>query len=419
LNVAEQSDIIIVGAGAIGLCSAFYLNEAGFSVIIVDREPEKSEATCSFGNAGMIVASHIIPLAAPGVVRQGLKWLLDPESPFSIDFRFDANLLTWLWKFKKAANQRHMEMAAILLSELGLRSRSLYEDLSKELDFNLKTKGILMLCHLDKTLEEEIKTAAWVKELGMEAKVMSREKIQSLQPGITVSAVGGVHYPLDAHIDPNAFMSRIREYLLAKGVRILYDQDVKQVEIKGQKVTAILTVSDRFEAEFYVLAAGAHSPELVNSLPVTLPMQSGKGYSLTIHDPPKMPRIPALLIESRVAMTPLENKLRIGGTMTITGTDRSINQHKINGILKSIPKYFPEFNSDWSEGVDVWVGLRPCSPDGLPYIGKFGKVKNLVSATGHAMLGISLAPITGKLVLQIIKGQKTEVNINALSPDRF
>lgn len=419
MDVAEQSDIVIIGAGVIGLCSAFYLKEAGFAVTIVDRESAKSEAACSYGNAGMIVPSHIIPLAAPGAVSQGLKWLLDRESPFSIDFRFDANLLTWLWKFKKAANQRHMEMAANLLRELGLRSRSLYEDLSKELNFKLNTQGILMLCHSDKTLEEEIKAADRARELGMEANVMTREKIQSMEPGITVSAVGGVHYPLDAHIDPNEFMSRIREYLLGRGVRILYDQKVNQVEIKGQKVTAILTVSDRFEADYFVLAAGANSSELVKNLPVALPLQSGKGYSLTIYDPPKMPRIPALLIESKVAMTPLENKLRIGGTMTITGTDRSIDKHKINGILKSIPKYFPEFNSGWTKGVNVWVGLRPCSPDGLPYIGKFGKVKNLVSATGHAMLGISLAPITGKLVLQIIKGQKTEVNITGLSPDRF
>ena len=152
----SDSNVIILGGGAIGLTTAYYLNRSGFNVTIIDADEPNSETNCSWGNSGMIVPSHIVPLAAPGVIKQGLKWLLDPESPFSIELKPSLEMISWLWKFRKAANPNHVKTGAKLLQELGLRSRKLYLDIGNKIDIGLETNGILMLCNSESAIEEEL-----------------------------------------------------------------------------------------------------------------------------------------------------------------------------------------------------------------------------------------------------------------------
>ena len=415
----SDSNVIILGGGAIGLTTAYYLNRSGFNVTIIDADEPNSETNCSWGNLGMIVPSHIVPLAAPGVIKQGLKWLLDAESPFSIEFKPSLELLSWLLKFRKAANPSHGERGAKLLQELGLRSRKLYLDIGKKIDIGLETNGILMLCNSESALEEEFKISKMARDLGMEAIDLDQSGVQKIETGMRVDVKGGVHYPLDCNIDPILFMPLMKKHLVQNGVNINYNKPVTEIVVNQNKVESVKSNDKSWLGDYFVLSAGSFSSKLVKQIGLKMPLMSGKGYSYTLELPQKKPSVPAILIEARIASTPMGGKWRFGGTMTVTDSNRLINKKKLNAMARYVKNYYPEYESSWVNGFKPWVGLRPLSADGIPYIGSFKKFPNLIAATGHAMMGISMAPVTGEIVNNIISGQKPNFNLNMLSPDRF
>ncbi|MBL7030724.1 MAG: FAD-dependent oxidoreductase [Candidatus Marinimicrobia bacterium] len=418
-SIIKKSDVIIIGGGAVGLCTAYYLNQSGFEVTIINEGDSEGKSSCSWGNAGMIVPGHIIPLASPGVFKKGLKWLLAPESPFSIEFKPTLNLISWLWKFRKAANPNHVKAGANTLRALGLESRSLYLELGKKMDFGLENKGIMMLCKQEEILAEEYEISAMARALGIEAVDLDQTDIQSVEIDMKSNALGGVHYPLDCHINPARFLQLMQKFLVDQGVNIVYESLVSGFSVHHGKIKSVLVEDQSWSADYFVLAAGRMSGNLVKSIGLKLPMMGGKGYSVTIKSPIQKPAIPALLIDARIASTPMEDQWRIGGTMTITESNKNINERKLNAMFKSVQNYYPDFDLAWVKNLEPWVGLRPLSADGLPYIGPFGQYPNLIGATGHAMLGISLAPITGQLVNHIISGNDPGVDMSMLSPDRF
>ena len=415
----SHSNVIIIGGGAIGLSTAYYLNLSGFNVTIIDADVPNSETNCSWGNSGMIVPSHIVPLAAPGVIKQGLKWLLDAESPFSIEFKPSLELLSWLLKFRKAANPSHVERGAKLLQELGLRSRKLYLEIGEKIDIGLETNGILMLCNSESSIEEEFKISKMARDLGMEAIDLDQSGVQKIETGMRVDVKGGVHYPLDCNIDPILFMDLMKKHLVQNGVNINYNKPVTEIVINQNKVESVKSNDESWSADYFVLSAGSFSSKLVTQIGIKMPLMSGKGYSYTLEPPQKKPSVPAILIEARIASTPMGEKWRFGGTMTVTDSNRSINKKKLNAMARYVKNYYPEYESSWVNGFEPWVGLRPLSADGIPYIGSFKKFPNLIAATGHAMMGISMAPVTGEIVNNIISGRKPNFNLNMLSPDRF
>ena len=415
----SHSNVIIIGGGAIGLSTAYYLNRSGLSVTIVDANEPNSEIICSWGNSGMIVPSHIVPLAAPGVIKQGLKWLLDAESPFSIEFKPSLELLSWLLKFRKAANPSHVERGAKLLQELGLRSRKLYLDIGEKIDIGLETNGILMLCNSESAMEEEFKISKMARDLGMEAIDLDQSGVQKLETGMRVDVKGGVHYPLDCNIDPVLFMDLMKTYLIQNGVTINYKKPITEIIVNQNRVESVKSNDESWSADYVVLSAGSFSSKLVKQIGLKMPLMSGKGYSYTLESPKTKPSVPAILIEARIASTPMGEKWRFGGTMTVTDSNRLINKKKLYAMARYVKNYYPEYESSWVHGFKPWVGLRPLSADGIPYIGSFKKIPNLIAATGHAMMGISMAPVTGEIINNIISGQKSNFNLKMLSPDRF
>lgn len=420
MNASTNGDVIVVGGGVIGLCTAWYVAERGYRVTVIDRRSAEHQG-CSYGNAGMLTPSHFVPLSAPGVVRMALRWMFDPESPFYVRPRIDADLLRWGWRFHRSATPEHVTAAAPVIRDLNLAGLACYQELAREWDdeFRLVERGILMLCRTEHGLEEETRTAALANRLGVPAEVVSPEEVAKLEPGMRMAIAGGVLYPRDAILSPDLFMRGLMRRLSERGVRLAWDTEVTGWRTEGARVTAVRTTRGDFAAGEMVVCGGSWSPAVVRELRLRLPMQAGKGYSLTVAKPRERPTRGLILTEARVAVTPMGDALRFGGTMEIAGVDETVNPSRIRGIVKSACRYFPELRPDDFRGVEPWCGLRPCSPDGLPYIGRFRRFQNLSVATGHAMMGLSLGPITGKLMARLLAGEQPSIPMEMLSPDRY
>lgn len=421
-NMSESRRVLILGGGVIGLSTALYCARRGFAVTVVDRNPEQRDG-CSFGNAGMVVPSHFIPLAAPGMVGLGLKWMWNPESPFWIKPRLDFDLFNWGYLFWRACSAEHVARSAPLLRDLSLASRQEFEALA-ELpgnDFGLVQRGLLMLCKSAHALDEEAQAAERARELGIPAEVLDAKQTAALDPGATLDIAGSVFFPKDCHLTPGRFMAGLKQQAVALGVKFDWNVEVNDFRVGRERAlgAAVLDGGAEIEADEFVVAGGSWSPAVAAKLALELPMQAGKGYSLTLPNPRQLPQLCSILTEARVAVTPMGNSLRVGGTMEIAGLNEEINPVRVRGILKALPKYYPAFRPEDFDGITPWRGLRPCSPDGLPYVGRTQRFANLTLATGHAMMGLSLAPITGKLVAQVLAGEKPAFDLTLLSPDRY
>jgi D-amino-acid dehydrogenase len=412
--------IVVIGGGVVGLSTAYYCARQGDHVIVLDRGTPTDEG-CSFGNAGMIVPSHFVPLAAPGMVALGLKWMWNPASPFYLKPRLDRDLLSWGWKFYRAANPGHVTRAAPLLRDLSLLSRACFKELAHLTgnEFGLVEKGLLMLCKSEHTLAEEAKTAARARQLGLPAEVLDAKQTAALEPGVRMNIAGSVYFPKDCHLSPAHFMATLRRLAQKADVESRWQSEVTGWHAHGQQIEAVRTPQGEFTGDEFVLCGGAWSPLLARELGLKLPLQAGKGYSLTVPKPRRLPQICSILCEARVAVTPMNGSLRFGGTMELAGLDETINPVRVQGIVNAVPRYYPEFDANDFRNLPAWCGLRPCSPDGLPYLGRTRRYANLTIATGHAMMGLSLGPITGRLVAGIVQGEQLPVDIDLLDPNRY
>jgi len=414
-----NKNILIIGAGAVGLSTALHCARKGHRVTVIERHGAQRDG-CSYGNAGMIVPSHFVPLAAPGMVKLGLKWMWNPESPFYIKPRCSSELFDWCLKFWRAATAEHVRRSAPLLRDLSFASRALFEEMAAQgADIGLTTRGLLMLCKTQQGLDEEAKYAAQANQLGVPADVFSAEQTAHLDPGVTMDVAGAVYFPKDGHFTPERYMAVLQAQTEALGVQFVWDTEVAGLSVSGRKIYAVRTAGGEFSADEIILCGGSWSPLLVRALGLKIPLQAGKGYSLTLPKPRELPELCSIFTEARMAITPMGSALRFGGTMEIAGLNEDINSVRIQGIIKSVPKYFPKFSALDFAGIQPWRGLRPCSPDGLPYLGRTAKFSNLVIATGHAMMGMSLSPITGQLVSEIVDNAKTAFDLEQLSPDRY
>jgi D-amino-acid dehydrogenase len=414
-----MSRIGIIGSGIIGLSSAYYLQKSGHRVTLIDQSDLSSG--CSFGNAGMIVPSHLIPLAAPGMISKGIRWMFNASSPFYIKPQVNIDLLKWGFHFYKSATNTHVEKSAKPLKEISLLSKSMYQQLSKDLpfDFGFHERGLLMLYKNKETEREEGETAEFANRNGIEARILSPEEVQRLEPDVKVNVRGGVYFPGDAHVTPQMLVNGLVKYLQEHDVLFQVNTEVTGFEFENEKIKTIQTDKGDFEFDDVIIATGSWSGTVAKKLNLNLPMQAGKGYSFTLPDVKKNVSVPSIFLEARVAVTPMGNTLRFGGTMEITGVDHAINMRRVKGIVDSIPDYYPEMKVSIPNVENVWHGLRPCSPDGLPYIGRTEKYKNLILATGHSMLGISLGPGTGKMVSEIVNEEKMSMDLSMFNPERY
>jgi D-amino-acid dehydrogenase len=353
------------------------------------------------------------------MISKGLRWMFNRESPFYIRPRLDPALTKWAWQFYRHSTPQHVARTRDLLRDLNLESRRLFVELSDEEDFGLQRRGMLMLCKTAKGLDEEADVAAAAHEIGVRAEVLDAVAAAKLDPGVTMDITGAVHFPQDCHLDPARFLTSIRRRVLALGGEIVSDTEIDQIATRDGKVVALSGGGLRFEGDQFVLAGGSWTPGLLRQIGFKLPMQAVKGYSLTLPTPPELPEVCSIFVEAKVAITPMDGRLRFAGTMEVGGLDLSIDSARVRGIVKSVHAYFPKFSERNFEGVKPWAGLRPVSPDGIPYLGKVPGVSNLLVATGHAMMGLSLGPVSGRLVADLLTDETPFRPIDRMAVGRF
>lgn len=415
----KQKKVTIIGGGVIGLCCAWYLTKEGHEVTVIDNG-DITDGT-SFGNAGYVSPSHFVPLASPYTIGKALKWMLNSASPFYIKPSLDRDLIRWGMAFWRSSRKSTMQRNIPPLNALLHLSRELMNPLREELGdhFRMAEKGCFMLYKTSKGERAEIKFANEALQLGIQANICTANDIQTLEPYITTNVLGGVLYPIDCHLHPGDFMATLKAHLITEGVKFKLQTQVSGFETKGNRVSAVKTRRGEFEVDELILAAGSWLPELCRTLGIGLPLQAGKGYSMTYPDARPNLCHPAILTERRVAMTPMGKDLRLGGTMEISGINHQVQPNRVAAIYASVKEYYPGLQVPAPKIEQVWHGLRPLSPDGLPYIGRHGKYNNLSIAGGHAMLGLSLSAATGKLIAEIVSGQEATVNLKPFDPARF
>ncbi|HNG91042.1 MAG TPA: FAD-dependent oxidoreductase, partial [Saprospiraceae bacterium] len=333
----------------------------------------------------------------------------------------------------------HVARSARPLAELLLLSRDLTAAWQQqgEMQFEYTADGCIMYYQTSKKEKEELEAARSAEQLGLRVEVLDREQAQALEPDLRPEVRGGVWFKDDAHLHPNTLMRQLPALLEQRGVKIIRQAEVTGFQQEKGKINAVryrdaAGSTHSLPSEVVVLAAGSWSPQVAKMAGEHLPLMPGKGYSMTIDSPQKKLRYPCILLEAKVALTPWAGRLRIGSTMEIGAVNDRILFPRVQGILEAVPKFLPGYADDAAfralADLDqlrqhlrerVWYGFRPVSADGMPYIGRAKKTGNLIIATGHAMIGLSMGAGTGKLVAEIAAGQAPSMDISAFDPSRY
>jgi len=414
--MTHKADVLIIGGGAIGLSAAYYLQQSGRAVTVIDSR--EVAAGSSAGNAGHIVPSHIVPLAAPGIIGTALGWLLDTQnSPFGMRVSLDPAYLAWLMRFAAACNQANVDGAIPAFKALGLLSAANFARLiaAEGFDCAYSETGLLFLYKTQTAWGSGKHEAELLHQHGLPAEVLDSAAVHEREPAARPDVIGGVHFTGDASLDPGRFLRQLAERIQERGGVLHAHMPVTGFEVAGGRVMRVLTASGDFAPEQVVLAAGAWSPRVVRDLGLSLPVQPARGYSLTARAPRVMPRQALLLGERRVAVTPLGDRLRITGRLELSGLDTTPSARHLAGIERAVRAYIA---LDEPLSVEAtWAGLRPTTPDGVPLIGVSPRHANLIVATGHAMLGLSLGPGTGQVVAELANGRSPSIDLRRFSLD--
>ena len=404
----NQSRIVVIGGGVIGASSAYFLRKAGFRVTLIEKATFGSG--CSHGNCGLICPSDALPLASPGAIGKTLKTLFKRHNPLYIKPRVNMRLWFWLAKFALRCNQRHMLQAASARMPLLESSLHLYQKIleAEQMECEWQKNGLLYVYKDADAMEGYAATDQFLTEhFSLAAERFDACGLYELEPAIADEVAGGWYYEDDAHLRPDRLMAEWKRVLLEQDVEIREETEVFKFKRKGIKATGVLTRDGIIEADKFVLAVGAISPQWEKEIGADIPIQPGKGYSLTFPRPQYSPRIPMIFPQHRVVMTPMLSGYRLGSTMEFSGYDSRINRRRINLLKTGAEPYLREPYGDHVE--EEWFGWRPMIYHGIPIVDTSPRMDNVLVATGHNMLGLSMGPATGKLVSELISGEPTHV----------
>jgi len=417
--VSGSSDdpVAVIGGGVIGVCCAYFLAKAGVRVVLFEKDEVCSG--CSLGNLGLLAASHSVPLASSQVVSKALKWMFNPKSPFSIEWRADPQFLVWLWRFLRASWSHGILEATTDLLKLVLASMSHFEEISSSSDisFGLERRGMLELFATSKAYEEAADRVSSVWAAGLRADVLDARQVQAFEPMVAASVCGGLFYRDDSHVLPVEFVHGLAALAAKAGAEILEHSGVTDFSLLGGRISGVQTARSFNKVSTVVLAGGSYSRTVAKKFGVHLPVQPARGYSFTVSMPQQAPTRPIMFAEAKALVTPMGNQLRLGGVLELTEINTPVDVMRAKALVKSVDRYLlPQISFN---GVEPWTGYRPCSPDGFPIVGWSRRWSNLLYATGHGMLGMSLGPLTGEIVTSLVMGENPRHQMSRMLPSRF
>lgn len=416
---AKSGDhVAIIGGGIIGAMCGWHLLDAGCRVTFVDRKA--FGAACSHGNCGYVSPSHVLPLCQPGAIVKTMKSMLSSNSPFRVQPRMSIDFFNWFWSFAWRCNKRDMLAAAEGRHALLQSSKQEYQRIIAEnhIQCEWRESGLLFVFDHTKEFESFGKTDQLLRQqFGVGATPYAGDKLVELEPALKPGFGGGWHYEGDCHLRPDKLMSQLKEKLLARGAQLIEDFSVDHFACEASVAKSILAGTESVEADHYVVATGAMTPFLNKYLGMKVPIEPGKGYSLTMPTPARMPKIPIIFEDSHVAITPMESKYRIGSTMEFVGYDESINESRLNLLKVAAEKYLHDPYCDPVE--ETWYGWRPMTWDGKPIIDRSPAMKNVWIAAGHNMLGLSMGAGTGKLMKELMLGEPPHIAPEHFAAARF
>jgi len=413
-----NTSVIVVGAGHIGIACAHYLRRDGHDVTVVDRS--SVGGACSRANCGFLVPSHVLPLTEPEAIWTGLKSLFQPRAAFRVKPQLRPALYRWMFEFGRRCTQRQMLRAGNVLNEILGASMIEYEHLfsDPEMQCEWHDNGMLFVFRTAAALEKFGRTDAMLaREFGLSARHIAGSDLPQFEPALLEDLAGAYHYETDSHLRPDKLNAAWSQLLADDGVTFVEECSVESVEKSGDQVSQLLTSSGPMTADHYVFATGAWSSKFAEDLGCRIPVEPGKGYSVTMSQPEIMPSHPMLIPEKHIGITPFDSGYRIASMMEFAGFDDSIPRSRIDQLKDSARPYLKTPEGPIEE--DTWYGWRPMTWDSLPIIGRVPRLSNALLATGHNMLGLSLAPITGKAIADLVAERPTDLPLDALSPARF
>ncbi|KUM73382.1 NAD(P)/FAD-dependent oxidoreductase [Streptomyces curacoi] len=409
------SGVVIVGAGVIGLATAYRLARDGLAVTVVDAE--RGATGASVHNAGWIVPIMSTPVPAPGMLGQALRWMTRKDSPLYVRPSPRPDHVRFMLSMLRHCNPRDFHHGVEALVTVNERTVSLFDEYEKDgVRFEYHRTGQLMAFHTREVMRRYQTEAASLERIGHSAAPLTGDELRDLEPALGKQVQGGLHCPQERHVDPASLLRGLTDRCRELGVRFLYDRPVTGIRSRGQVVTSVLAGGDEISGDVFVLAAGVHTGPLSRQAGFALPIQPGKGYGFDDASGSLTLRHSVYLGEAKVAVTPLSDRLRFAGTMEFGSSDSGIDPHRLRGIVRSAREFLPGFAP--ASRPRGWTGLRPMTPDGLPVVGPLPGKDNLLVASGHCMLGVTLAPMTAELVSGYVAGGQ-EASGNAFTPKRF
>lgn len=412
-----KCDVLIVGGGVIGAACAYELSARGARVTLIDKG--EVGHGCSYGNAGWLTPCFALPLPMPGMLAKSVRWLLDPASPLYIKPAPTLLLIRWLARFLFSMNHKHLSRSVAALTELSSYSLRAYMELDRQTGgaLSLERKGLLMAAQSEDGMRAALKELELVAPHGVPGRAFTADEAKAFEPSLTGRLEGAVYFPEEAHAEPLAVVQTLMAEALKKGAIVLPGTEVFDFKINGNRIEAARTTRGDLHAEQFVLATGSWSAGLGKQLGLRVPVLGGKGYAMTVKPFAPTPKVPMMLIEKKVAITPRKNSVRIAGTLELVDQDHSITGRRVENIIHGAREFLSL--PDQPELIELWRGLRPCTPDGVPIIGRAMRYPNLVLATGHQMLGLQSAPGTARLVSDILAAAKPLFDPHPFRPERF
>jgi D-amino-acid dehydrogenase len=416
-----KTDVLVLGGGIVGTTVALELQRAGRAVTLIDKGDIGQG--CSLGNAGWVTPCFAMPLPQPGMFLKSIGWLLDPQSPLHIQPRLDPVLFRWLLHFLFAMNRRKMLSSIDVLTELSKYSLDYYAQVAaKSGALGFEKKGLLMVSATDQGVADARAEMELMAERGIPGRAMNRDEVLAFEPTLRPLVRGGVFFNEEAQIEPLPTSLAIAAEFERLGGKILQRQEVFDFDITAgpaPRIAALRTTQGKIECDLLVLATGSWSLELTRKLQISIPVLGGKGYSMTFQGITRKPARSIMLVDRKIAITPFADRLRVAGTLELVNQDFSISTQRLDAVISGAHEYV-DFGGGQNEApIDIWRGLRPCTPDGVPVVGYSKKISNLFYCTGHQMLGLQSAPGTAKLAADIIGNRTPIVDPAPFRADRF